>query len=157
MFYYVYVCSLEVDSLLKELLESYSPEENVFFHLLRKIILFVAKDSTRSLEPVWKIQDHWANCNGAYVAQLHQTVISCVKDLKLEHVDYLISDIQVQISQPYRLLRPHFLDFPYLYLLLLVQARWNSSDMAQRYTLLNFIRTLAKEADYDDVPFQVIS
>ncbi len=86
-----------MDALLKELLEFHSPaEEKVFFDQLRKIILFVAKDSTRSLEPVWKIQDLWTN--GAYVAQLHQTVISCVTELTVEHVNYLISDIQVHIS-----------------------------------------------------------
>ncbi|EFX82189.1 hypothetical protein DAPPUDRAFT_302623 [Daphnia pulex] len=119
--------SLEVDTLLKELLEIHSPEDKVFFDQLRKIIQFVVKDSTRSLEPVWEIQNHWTN--GAYVVKLHQTVISCVKEFTLQHVNYLISGIQ---------------------------ARWNSVDVTQRYALLNFIRTLANETDYDDVPFQVL-
>jgi ABC-type dipeptide/oligopeptide/nickel transport system ATPase subunit len=90
------ICSLEVDDFIKELLEIHSPEDKVFFDQLRKIIQFVVKDSTRSLEPVWKIQDRWTN--GAYVVQLHQTVISCVKEFTLQHVNYLINDIQVHIS-----------------------------------------------------------
>ena len=90
------ICSLEVDDFIKELLEIHSPEDKVFFDQLRKIIQFVVKDSTRSLEPVWKIQDRWTN--GAYVVQLHQIVISCVKEFTLQHVNYLISNIQVHIS-----------------------------------------------------------
>lgn len=97
-----------MESLVKELLDFYSPEETAFFDKLQTIIQFVAKDPNKCLEPVWKIQDSWPkDDNGILVFKLHQCVLSCVNELAPEHVDFLISDIQVRVD---RLLRPHFLD-----------------------------------------------
>ena len=86
-----------MDSLVKELLDFYSPEETVFFDKLLMIIKFVAKDPTKSLEPVWKIQNGWTKENRftVYVGKLHQCVLSSVNEMSAEHVDFLINDIQV--------------------------------------------------------------
>ena len=86
-----------MDSLVKELLDFYSPEETMFFDKLLMIIKFVAKDPTKSLEPVWKIQNGWTKENhfAVYVGKLHQCVLSSVNEMSAEHVDFLINDIQV--------------------------------------------------------------
>jgi hypothetical protein len=96
----------------------YSPEENVFFDKLKTIIQFIIKDPNKSLEPVWKIQDSWTRENGfgAYIVKLHHSVISFVNELAPEHVDFLISDTQVQVTRVVVSSFPRFL-YCYLYYL----------------------------------------
>lgn len=57
---------------------------------------FIAKDATRSLEFIWKLQDDWSD--DELVGKLQQIVISFTPDLAPEQMDYLISDINVSFT-----------------------------------------------------------
>ena len=84
--------------LIKELLHNYSPQQKAFFERLGKILQLIVSDGTRSLEPVWKMQDNWADAE--IIGKFHQLVISFVDEMSPEHVDYLISNVKVSALFP---------------------------------------------------------
>lgn len=85
---------MEVESLVKELLDNYSTDDDAFFEQLRKIIRFIVNDPTQCLDPVWKLQDILQD-NTMAVSKFHQTIAVYVGEMKQQHLDYLISDVQV--------------------------------------------------------------
>lgn len=120
--------TLEVESLVKELLDNYSTDDDAFFEQLRKIIRFIVNDPTRCLDPVWKLQDILQD-NTMAVSKFHQTIAVYVGEMKQQHLDYLISD---------------------------VQARWFLSDNTQRPNLLDFLHKLTNEGRNEQLTAKVM-
>ncbi|XP_057376801.2 probable ubiquitin carboxyl-terminal hydrolase FAF-X, partial [Daphnia carinata] len=120
--------NLEVESLVKELMDNYSPNDDAFFGELRKIIQFIVKDSTRFFDPVWKLQDNLKD-NKMAVTKILQTIAACVNEMTHQHLDYLISDVQV---------------------------RWLTSGNTRRLNLLYFLHKLSYEGNNEQLTAKVM-
>ncbi|XP_057376939.1 probable ubiquitin carboxyl-terminal hydrolase FAF-X [Daphnia carinata] len=119
--------NLVVESLVKGLMDNYSPNDDAFFGELRNITQLVVRDPTRSLDRVWKLQDKFKD-NRTDVSTFLQTIAACARQMAQQHLDYLISD---------------------------VQARW-LSDNTQRLNLLDFLHKLYYEGRNEQLTAKVM-